>query len=44
MEKLTGRRDVVFLQVPQLDSDAEVRVGVRVVEEMIEALVGVLKV
>jgi pyroglutamyl-peptidase len=43
MEKMTGRRDVAFLQLPKLDSDAEIRVGVRVVEEMIEALVGVLK-
>jgi pyroglutamyl-peptidase len=44
MEKATGRRNVAFLHVPRLESEAEVKVGLRVVEELIEALVGGMKV
>ncbi|KAF2732283.1 peptidase C15, pyroglutamyl peptidase I-like protein [Polyplosphaeria fusca] len=39
MQKLKGRRDVVFLHVPQLEGNQEVVAGVRVVEELIKGLV-----
>lgn len=42
MQKRTQKRNVVFLHVPRLESEKEVKVGVRVAEEVIKALVGVL--
>lgn len=39
----SGNRNVVFLHVPQLDSEEEVRIGVMVVQELIKALVNVLQ-
>jgi pyroglutamyl-peptidase len=43
MQKRAGERNVVFLHVPELETVDEARVGVRVVEELIKALVGVLR-
>jgi hypothetical protein len=42
VQKRTMRRDVVFLHVPRLEGEEEIMVGVRVAEELIKALVGVL--
>jgi pyroglutamyl-peptidase len=41
LERLNGRRDVVFLHVPKLEGEEEVSVGIRVAEELIKAMVGV---
>ncbi|KAF2707905.1 peptidase C15, pyroglutamyl peptidase I-like protein [Pleomassaria siparia CBS 279.74] len=41
MQKSSGRRDTVFFHVPYMESEEEIRVGVRVAEELIRALVGV---
>jgi pyroglutamyl-peptidase len=43
MQKRSGKKDVGFLHVPNLQSEEEVGVGVRVTEELIRALVGVWK-
>lgn len=42
MQKQTGKRNAVFFHVPKLERKEEVEVGVRVAEELIRALVGVL--
>lgn len=42
VQKRTMRRDVVFLHVPRLEGEEEIMVGVRVAEELIKALAGVL--
>ncbi|KAF2832537.1 peptidase C15, pyroglutamyl peptidase I-like protein [Ophiobolus disseminans] len=42
MQKQTGKRNVVFLHVPRVETEEEVRIGIRVAEELIRALVGVL--
>jgi pyroglutamyl-peptidase len=39
MQKREGKRDVVFLHVPNLQSEEEVRMGVMVTEELFRALV-----
>lgn len=41
MQNRTGGRDVVFFQVPQLETEEEICTGVRVTEELIKALVAV---
>jgi pyroglutamyl-peptidase len=41
LERLNGKRDVVFFHVPKLEGEEEVSVGTRVAEELIKALVGV---
>jgi pyroglutamyl-peptidase len=41
-QKKGGRRDVVFLHVPMLKGEGNVAVGIKVVEELIKALVGSL--
>lgn len=41
MQKLTGKREVVFLHVPRLEGDEEIGIGVRVVEELVKELVAV---
>lgn len=40
-EKMTGRRDVVFLHLPRLESTEELEIGKRVAEELVKALVDV---
>ena len=40
MQKRTGKRDVVFFHVPRLSTEEEVRIGVKVAEELIKALLG----
>jgi pyroglutamyl-peptidase len=41
-QRRSGGRNVVFLHVPRLEGEEQVAVGVKVVEELIRALVGVL--
>lgn len=43
MQRKCGKRDVVFFHVPKLDGEEELQVGVRITEELIKALVGVLE-
>jgi pyroglutamyl-peptidase len=43
MQKRRGKKDVVFLHVPDLQSKEEIGVGARVVEELIRTLAGVWK-
>lgn len=40
MQKRKGARDVVFFHVPRLESEDEIKVGIRVTEELIKALSG----
>jgi pyroglutamyl-peptidase len=40
-QKRSGRRDVIFFHVPRLEGEPQVKVGVKVTEELIKALVGV---
>lgn len=39
MQKNTGSRDLVFFHVPKLEGEEEIRVGIRVTEELLKALV-----
>ncbi len=43
MKQRTTKQNVVFLHVPKLDSEEQVQVGIKVVEELIKALVNVWK-
>ncbi|KAH7383876.1 hypothetical protein BKA66DRAFT_417126 [Pyrenochaeta sp. MPI-SDFR-AT-0127] len=43
MQKTLGKRDVVFFHVPKLESEEEVKVGVKVAEELVKTLVAVWK-
>ncbi|ORY14011.1 hypothetical protein BCR34DRAFT_623511 [Clohesyomyces aquaticus] len=43
MQRSKGRGDAVFLHVPMLEGDEEIGVGVKVVQELIKALVEVWK-
>ena len=40
-QNTTGRRDIVFLHLPRLESTEELEIGRRVTEELIKALVDV---
>lgn len=43
MQKQSGKRPVVFLHVPKLDTNEQVQIGVEVTQELIRALVSVLE-
>lgn len=43
MQNRTGKRNVIFFHVPKLEKEPEVDIGVKVTQELIKALVAVLK-
>lgn len=43
LQKKAGKRNAVFFHVPKLDNEEEIRVGLKVTEELIRALVAVAR-